>query len=132
MVTRSKYTPAIGSKVRFSTCGTIATVTGHTDRGFTYKDGPVLSIPRLGVLGTGEGECFTDMPQWDCYVIAYKPEEQARPLTRLQVETLARIGPEWAQAPQAPNRAKSATLLSLVDRGLIEMRRSKDALSLAG
>lgn len=74
---RSEYTPPVGSQVRFSTCGTIATVTGHTARGFTYKDGPVLSIPRMGILGTGEGECFTDAPGWDSYVIRFKPEVTA-------------------------------------------------------
>ena len=74
---RSPYTPAVGSQVRFSTCGTIATVTGHTARGFTYKDGPVLSIPRMGILGTGEGECYTDIPGWDTYVIRFKSEVSA-------------------------------------------------------
>jgi len=74
---RSPYTPPVGSQVRFSTCGTIATVTGHTARGFTYKDGPVLSIPRMGILGTGKGECYTDVPGWDSYVIRFKPEVSA-------------------------------------------------------
>lgn len=74
---RSKYTPPVATQVRFSTCGTIATVTGHTARGFTYKDGPVISIPRMGILGTGEGECFTDVPGWDSYVIRFKPEVTA-------------------------------------------------------
>lgn len=73
MTTRSSFTPVVGSKVRFSACGTVATVTGHTERGFTYKDGPVLSIPRRGVKGTGDGEVFTDMPGWDSYVIAFQP-----------------------------------------------------------
>lgn len=77
MTTRSKYTPPIGAKVRFSTCGTIATVTGHTERGFTYKDGPVHSIPRWGIMGTGEGEVFTDIPGWDSMVIQFKPEVTA-------------------------------------------------------
>lgn len=90
-ITRSPYTPPIGSQVRFGTCGTVATVTGYTDRGFTYKDGPALSIPRLGIQGTGEGECYTDVPEWDSYVIQFEPKVETEAIKHDQFEPMKLI-----------------------------------------
>lgn len=60
--------PPVGSHVRWHPYPEIAEVTEHTPRGFKYRGAHKLSIPRLQVFGTGEGECFTDMPEWDWQV----------------------------------------------------------------
>ncbi len=57
--------PPVGSTIRFVSRDYRATVTSHTERGFTYKGEAHSFIPRLGLSFTGEGEIYTDQPMWD-------------------------------------------------------------------
>jgi hypothetical protein len=57
--------PPIGALIRMSYHGVMQSdvleVTGHTARGFTYRGAKPISIPRLGIQGTGTGEIFVDV-----------------------------------------------------------------------
>lgn len=53
--------PPVGSKVRMFPEGAVLEVTGHTTRGFTYKGGVPICIPRMGIQGDGTGECYLDV-----------------------------------------------------------------------
>ena len=59
----SDHKPSIGTVIRFAD-GREASVTAHTERGFTYKGEPYSLVPRLGLHMTGEGEVFTDTPEY--------------------------------------------------------------------
>jgi len=58
--------PPINSLIRFDD-GHEAVVTAHTERGFTYKGPPRSFIPRWGMSFTGEGEIFTDIPEYQLF-----------------------------------------------------------------
>jgi len=51
-----------------------------------------------------------------------------KPLNENQQKALALIGPEWARCPLG---IRSATLLCLQERGLIEGRATRDAIRLS-
>lgn len=56
--------PDIGSRIRFPQTGLETEVIEHTERGFKYKGAPSSFIPRWNLSFSGEGEIFTDSPEW--------------------------------------------------------------------
>ena len=61
--------PAIGERILLSYPPYEATVTAHTERGFSYQGNPSSFIPRWGMSFTGEGEMFTDVPGWERQIL---------------------------------------------------------------
>lgn len=55
--------PPLSSRIRFDN-GQEAEVIEHTERGFRYKGEPSSFMPRWGMSFTGEGEIFTDTPEY--------------------------------------------------------------------
>ena len=55
--------PPLNSRIRFDD-GREAEVVEHTERGFKYKGEPYSICPRIGLNMTGEGEVFTDIPEY--------------------------------------------------------------------
>lgn len=57
--------PEIGTIVYWPQTQHRAVVVEHTERGFKYKGEPRPFIARWGMSFTGEGEVYTDIPEWD-------------------------------------------------------------------
>lgn len=83
--------PPIGSRVQMFPGGGILEVTGHTERGFTYKGAMPFSIPRLGIQGAGTGEMFLDVgyTSW-AFAETWAPESPA-PVPPAQPPDLAKM-----------------------------------------
>lgn len=64
--------PPLNSRIRFDD-GHEADVIEHTTRGFRYKGQPRPFIPRWGMSFTGEGEIYTDTPEYELMQSYPKP-----------------------------------------------------------
>lgn len=61
--------PPVGKRILLTHPPYEATVTAHTECGFTYRGNPSSFIPRWGMSFTGEGEIFTDVLGWDRQIL---------------------------------------------------------------
>lgn len=64
--------PPLHSRIRFDN-GREAEVVEHTARGFRYKGEPHPWVPRWGMSFTGEGEIYTDTPEYELMQAQSKP-----------------------------------------------------------